>query len=260
MAVIEIKGVDELLRGLSNLQKEQLPIMMANTLTQTAYIARNKVVAEMQTVFDRPTSFTLDSMNVVEATKTRWQSKVTPKSSSRINPEQHYLNPQVEGGRRWFKKAEARLYKKGILPAGYFTVPGGGADMDEFGNMARSQLIQLLAYFDAFGEAGFRSNMNDAGRKRLLKGTKKKYGVAYFVIKPGTRSHLHPGIYKRTNLVSGANVGPAAPIRPILIFVRNATYKKRLDIERIANETYDRYFEMNFRGNLKHAINTAFPR
>jgi hypothetical protein len=261
MAAIEIRGMDELLRGLNDLQKQQLPGALAKTLTELAFVAKNKVVVEMQTVFDRPTPFTLNSMNVVKATISEMRSKVTPKDPLRINPDQHYLNPQVEGGRRWFKKFEARLYKIGILPAGYFTVPStAGAKIDDYGNMSKGQIVQILAYFDAFPEAGFRSNMGGAGRSRLARGTRNQLGYAYFSVQPNSRSRLHPGIYMRINLHDGSGQGAATVIRPVLLFVRTANYRKRLNIERIAQETYDRYFDMYFTSNLRHAVNTAMNR
>ncbi len=261
MAAVEIRGLDELIRGLNNLQREQLPIVMVKTLNQLAYVAKNKVVDEMESVFDRPTSFTLNSMNVVEAKETQLQSIVTPKDPMRLNPGQHYLNPQVEGGQRWFKKFEAKLYKKGILPAGYFTVPSAaGAKFDSFGNMSKGQIVQILSYFDTFGDAGFRSNMGQKGRAKLAKSTRNKLGYAYFSIQPGSRSRHHPGIYMRITLHDGQGQGSSTVIRPVLLFVRTANYKRRLDIGRIADDTYDKYFEMYFTGNLQHAVNAALPK
>lgn len=260
MATVKVRGLDDLVNGLNNLQREQLPTVMVTTLNQLAHVAKNKVVAEMGIVFDRPTPYTLNSMNVVDAKETRLQAKVTPKDAMRLNPDQHYLNPQVEGGQRWFKKFEARLYKKGILPVGYFTVPSAaGAKFDSYGNMSKGQIVQILAYFDAFGDAGFRSNMGQKGRAKLAKGTRNKLGYAYFSVQPGS-GRLAPGIYMRLTLHDGQGQGAATAIRPVLLFVRNVNYKRRLNIERIADETYDRYFEMYFSGNLRHAFNSAFPK
>lgn len=261
MAVVELKGVDELLRGLSELEKVQFPQVIVKSLNELAYVARNKVIAEMQTVFDRPTPYTLNSMNVIEATKTRFESRVTPKDPLRLNPDQHYLNPQVEGGQRWFKKFEAKLFKAGILPRGYFTVPSAaGAQFDSYGNMSRGQIVQILSYFDTFGDAGFRSNMGNTGRTRLAKGTRNKLGYAYFSVQPNSRSRLHPGIYMRINLHDGSGQGAATVIRPVLLFVRTANYKRKLNIERIAEQTYEQYFEMYFSSNMRHAVRAAFSR
>lgn len=254
MAAVEIKGMDELIRGISNLQKEQLPFAMTKTLTDVALMGKDNVVAEMQSVFDRPTPFTLGALKIEAATKRRMQSKVLLRDPTRIDDPNHYLNPAVVGGKRAFKAFEARLFRKRILPAGYYTAPGAGADLDGYGNMSRGQITQILAYFETFGDAGFRANMTNANRAKLAKGTKRKYGIAYFSIQPGVKGHLHPGIYKRIN----SNFGSA--IRPVLLFVSNVTYQKKLNIERIADQTYDRHFNALFAKNLIDAVNTALPK
>lgn len=254
MAAVEIRGLDELIRGISELERNQLPFAIAKSLTDIAVIAMGNTVNEMKSVFDRPTPFTLNSLKVERAKKTQLQSRVMLKDPTRIDDPDHYLNPQTIGGKRGFKAFEARLFRKRILPAGYYTVPGNGADIDGYGNMSRGQIVQILSYFDAFGDAGFRADMGDEGRTRLASGTGRRYGIAYFSIQPGARSHLHPGIYKRIN----SNFGSA--IKLVLLFVRNVTYSKKLNIQRIADETYDRNFNEIFRQNFINAVNTAIPR
>ena len=254
MAGVEVRGLDELMRGLGNLSSEQIPRVLAKTLSAVAVIAKDNTIDEMKRVFDRPTPFTLNALKTVNATVSTPRSLVTLKDNMRLNPEQHYLNPQVTGGERWFKKFEARLYKKGILPRHYMTVPASGADLDAYGNMSRAQIIQMLAFFDAFPEAGYRSNMGDAGRARLARGTRRRQGFAYFAIHPNVGSNLAPGIYKRLT----SNFG--SPITMVLRYVRHVNYRPKLDLGKIAEETYERNFDRLFTENFIDAVNTAIPR
>lgn len=260
MASVEVRGMDQLLRGLNELQREQLPFAMAKTLTELAVIAKDKTVNEMQSAFDRPTPYTLNALTTRKATKTELVSKVELKDSAQRSNSHHYLNPQVQSGNRWFKKLEGLLLAKHILPAGYFIMPGSGAGLDAFGNISRQQITQILSYFDLFPETGARQNMRAAGRSRAARGTRSRLGYAFFTVQPGSRSRLQLGVYSRIYLHDGSGQGAATVIRPVLLFVRRVSYQKRLDIERIANETYDRNFDRNFSENLRDAVNTAFRR
>jgi hypothetical protein len=254
MANVEIRGLDELVRGLGDLRSNSLPFALAKTLTNVATIAKENTVNEMRNVFDRPTPYTLNSLTIKVATKQNLQSKVQLKDNTLIGNQNHYLNPEVTGGLRAFKPFEKRLFRRGVLPHGYYTVPASGADFDAFGNMNRGQITQILSFFDSFSEAGFGGNMGAAGRTRLSRGTARRYGIAYFAIQPGGNSRLHPGIYKRIN----SNFGSA--IKPVLLFVRNVTYRKRLDIQRIADKTYSQNFNRIFIQNFNDAINDSLPR
>jgi hypothetical protein len=111
----------------------------------------------------------------------------------------------------------------GILPAGYYTVPGAGATIDAYGNQSVGEIRQILSYFNAAEmRAGYTANMTDKTRARLARGSKKTgFGYAYFAILPGRGSHLAPGIYKRMNF------GAGSAIKPVLMFVKEPSYPKR---------------------------------
>lgn len=254
MSIIELRGIDELIRGIGALGSEQLPFAMAKTLTDIAWIAKRNTVEEMKQVFDRPNPFTLNSLQIDRATKENLKSRVWFKSPSRVNNNAHYLTPQVEGGSRAFKKFEAALKAAGVLPAGYYIIPASGAEIDSYGNQTKGQIIQIMSFFSAFGEQGYQSNMNSANRDRLWRGTRRRAGISYFSIQPGTNSGLKPGIYKRIN----SNFGYA--IKPVMLFVRSVRYRKILDIKRIGDETYNTNFEEKFATNFRSAVESALPR
>lgn len=256
-ASISITGLDEAVSRLDDIGRRQLPAALAMTLTDIVNIAKDNAYDEMRRVFDRPTPFTLNSLKIKRATKTNLEAHLLLKDPTRFDSPSHYLNRELSGGERSFKPFEARLWRKGILPGGQFAVPASGAAFDAYGNMNRGQITQILAYFDAFGDAGFRANMNDAGRKKLNKGTKKRHGFGYFAVKPGNGSHLTPGVYQRTNMKSGRLAGPAQRIKPVLIFADAADYSPRINLQRILDDTYAEDLSGLFSRNIENAIRTA---
>jgi len=253
MAIIEVRGLDELIRGLADLRDNNMNFAIAKTLTDIAWIAKSKTVTEMQSVFDRPTSFTLNSLRVDRATKQNLKSRVWFKPVNALRHD-HYIVPQVASGKRRFKPFEGRLLSRGILPRDYYTVPASGADLDGYGNMKGGQITQILSFFDSFSEAGYDGNMGAAGRARLGRATSRRYGISYFAIQPNSNSHLKPGIYKRIN----SNFGSA--VKPVLLFFRNVTYRQKLNIQRIADKTYAENFNDLFSQNFTNAVNASLPR
>ena len=250
MINIEVHGLDSLLRGLDRAATRQMPFAIAKSLTQVAYQAKADTRDEMMRVFDRPTNFTLNSERVIRATRDNLESVVWFKDVSPTS-RHHYLEPQVYGGGRHLKRFEARLIARGVMPGGFLAVPGRGASLDAFGNMRRGQIVEILSYFDSFREAGYGGNMGQAGRDRRSRSTSSRYGFSYFAIKPGHVSHLHPGIYRKTRTNFGSSISP------VLLFVSGTSYTKRLNLERIALETYDEHFERLFAVNFDAALRSA---
>lgn len=247
---IDLTEVNSLKVAIAEIQN-QLPFVMSKTINNVAFKAKEAAKTEMQSVFDRPTSFALNSLYVKKSTKTDLNAIVDFKQPDRISDKEHYLAAQSTGKRRGYKQFEAALYNRGILPRGYYAVPASGADIDQYGNMSRGQIIQILSYFDTFGASGFKTNMGDKGREKLAKSTKRKYGTAYFFVKPGAKNNLHPGIYKRIY----SNFGTA--IKPVMVFVRGLQYQKLLDLKKIANKTYQQHFKTEFDAAFDYAMKTA---
>jgi hypothetical protein len=251
MTSVTLTGLEEAIGRLDFFETQQMPFALAKTLTDIADIAKNNAVKEMKTVFDRPTPFTLNALKVERATKRNLEAKLLLKDPTRIDDPHHYLNVEVAGGPRGFKPFEARLYRKGLIPTGDYAVPNSGADFDAFGNMKRGQITQMLSYFDAFGDAGFRANMGDEGRRRLGKTTRKKRGMAYFAAEPGNKQSLAPGIYKRVNTVFGS------AITRVLLFSGATHYEPRISLERILEETRNADGRSLFERNIEAAMRSA---
>jgi len=249
---VELKGVDEVIKSLSDFEKQQLPFATAKALTKTGQEVKDGLISEMEKVFDRPTPYTLNSLMLRPATKQTLTAYVWLKDfAGKGTPAVKYLWAQVMGGSRRVKRFESALQRIGVLPRDMFITPGQGADLDQYGNLSRGQIVQVLSYFQALGEQGYKANMTDKGRARLKKGGKKTgRGFEYFV--PLSGSRLAPGIYKRIGFAFGS------AIKPIYMFVKKPIYTKRFRFFEVGQKIIDAKLLSNFNQALADALRTAF--
>ncbi|KQW96964.1 hypothetical protein ASC94_09155 [Massilia sp. Root418] len=247
---VNVRGAVAALTSQMQGGQKQVDFATRVALTRTAQAAVPALQREMRDVFRNPTPYTLSGLRVVPATKTRLAATVMLKDdATKATPAAKYLLPQIKGGQRGQKRFERALQAVGAMPAGYRAVPGSGARLDAFGNMSRGQIVQLLAYFRAFPEAGYKANMTADSRARLARGTKRKQGYAYFVGRPGDRLPL--GIYQRVGF------GFGSAIKPVLLFVRSAVYTERFDFEYVVRKTVETEFAGEFARAMVEAERTA---
>lgn len=244
--------LNPLIRNL-DLRRDQVPYAAKLALDATAKATKAAEIEEMKRVFDRPTPYTLNAIFTKNATKQNLEARVWLKDESMVAVNPHYLTPQIVGGTRPVKRFEQMLRRVLVVPEDFVAVPGNAAKLDEYGNISRGQIQQLLAYFQAFYLAGTTSaNMSQKRRDKLAKGTKTKQGYSYFVGRPGG-GKLPPGIWQRFQFAAGSS------IKPIIIFVDHATYRKRLDWYGVADRVYHATFLPEFRAGYAKAMQTAKP-
>lgn len=249
---------------------DQVPFALAVALNKTAEKAAGNVKQSMQSVFDRPTPWVLNSLRVKRATKQLPEAELAFKDRNSVESARSMIEPHVFAGRRRTKPMEGRLRAMGMLPVGYNAVPGEAAQLDGYGNMSRGQISQLLNVLGAYQEAGY-NKANTATKARLAKGNAKKnaYGFAYFVsyagagraeltikggeavMTKGRKSHLPPGVYKRVSTGFGSS------LKPVLMFVKQAVYKKRLNFLGAVAKTVDKEFVVEFDKAFAGAMSTA---
>jgi hypothetical protein len=222
----------------------QFEVAAQRALLGTAQAIRTAEIAEMARVFDRPTRWTMGALKVKADSKFSIHLGILDPDGY-YKRAQNYLSTQVDGGTRRIKAMEAALQRRGVMPHGWSAVPGEGAEMDQNGNMNVGQLRQILSWFDAAERGmGSRQNMGEAGRAKRRKGTRKTRGFEYFAVIPGRdnsgRHRLTPGIYKRTSF------GFGKAIKPVLIYVRTASYRPRFDFGPVAVATWEREFPARF--------------
>jgi hypothetical protein len=270
MLTVRIDGLERLRAKIAGFDK-QLRYAAATGLNATAFSARADVQQEMRRVFDRPTPYILSAPRVTKkATPADLAAVIEPKypGGKGVDPA-NVLRPEVQGGQRKLKRAEVALQRAGILPRGLYMVPSkwllASDKVDAFGNVKGSFIVQIISYFQAFGEQGYRANMTDKRRARLARrgktddGYATVRGVEYFVSYGRLRSpnansdavnSLAAGIWQRSG-IHGSNV------KPVFMFVRRPQYRARLDLHAVASKTVVREFAGQFRLALTAAMASA---
>jgi hypothetical protein len=247
---LQVTGISKLKRKLTDIHTRQLPFATAKALTLTAKSVSEAERMEIPQVFKSPTPYTQNSIAFTPATKQTLTARVFVKDrvSKGGTPPARYLLPEVRGGDRNLKHFEKTLRDTGVLPTGLFAVPGRAAEMDQYGNMSRKQIGNILAYFQGF--RGTKASRNYTGERiaKLARGTRKTAGFAYFVASdaPVTK-HLTPGIYRRSE----------GKIEPVVVFVKQPAYSKRFDFFGVVRKVAGKEFQANFNKAFQQAIATA---
>jgi len=140
------------------------------------------------------------------------------------------------------------LQRAGILPSGWFVIPGEGAPLDAYGNVAGSVIVRIASQLQAFGESGYRAN--ETPEQRHKRNRLKKEG-RYFAIQPNERGALKPGIYERLG-------GSHGEISCVFVFSSKApSYRARYPFTALAQEFAKPHFAQEFESALRQAVATA---
>lgn len=247
---------DRLAASLKGLES-QIPFATAVALTRTAQDARANVRTEFKQIFDRPTPYTMNSVFVRGATKTRQYAELWLKGW----PERsHYLEPQIKGGPRPLKRFENVLAQAGYMTRSERAVPAGGAQLDRFGNVSRGQIVKVISQLRAHNLAGSDQNATNSRRSRAKRATEQYFaskgpGTAYGKRswKNGLKSqHLPRGIYVRRVFAWGTSV------KPVFLFVDGANYRARLHLVKIVERTLQTRFPAHFDAAIRQASGTAW--
>lgn len=245
---------DNCLRWLNDVAPKQAEFAMMKTLNRAAYEGSKEVQREMAAVFDRPTPWVLNAVRYIKATRGNLVARIDlDRRGNKAGVAVHQvLQAEIHGGQRNLKRAEVALAKMGVLPAGMAIVPGAAAQLDAHGNMRAAQLVQIMAWFNAFGEQGYSANMKDAGRAKLAKGNRKqgRYGFEYFALQR-PRGKLRPGIYQRFTTSFGSAV------KPVVIFIKQPSYKPRFDFHKVGLDAAMRVINRDLKNEVADAVRTA---
>jgi hypothetical protein len=230
--------------GLRAVPREQLPFAISLALNRTAQDARQSIRSDIARAFDRPTPFTLNSVEIRPATKRNLEVEVWLKDDMEgPGTPSHYLAPQMFGGERRLKRFERALQARGLLPAGMFIVPGQGAKLDAYGNISRGQIMQILSALGAAEQySGYSANRTADSVAR--RGKRKL--PEFFVGRPA-RGKGPLGIWQRFHF------GFGGAIKPVMIFVRKPRYTSRFDVY----STVDEVAHQQFLGHLERAVAEA---
>lgn len=240
-------NIDSIVRHFGVIRQDQIPFAAARALTESVKQARDRLVAELPSIYQNPTPYTLNAFYLVPATKRKLSASIGIKDfASKGTPAERYLRPTIEGGSRNLKRAERALQAMGLMPAGRFAVPAAGADIDQYGNMRVGQIVAMLAALKALPGAPYTVNLAYKPRARRGKRRAEQY---FAVIRP--RGGLQPGVYQR---LTGRNHGRVVPV---LIYVGAPQYQQRFDFYGLGSKYALEAFDEAFRKAYAQAVSTA---
>lgn len=194
---VNAPGLDQVIAELGR----EASFAVVAALTATAKDVEGAESQGLADSLDNPTAFTLKAFGTEAATKAKPQSRVF------MRPIQsRYLQWQIDGGQRAYKGFEFRI--KGQLVTAY-AMPKDSLDLDEFGNVPRAKLSQIIRDLDS----------PSASRR-------------YFVGQPKNHPDFLPGVYERDG----------EKLHILLAFETSARYRPAFKWEQIATETADRQF------------------
>ncbi len=230
--------------ALSDLQRQQLPFAIVVALTRTAWLAKTAEQNEMRRIFNQPVPWTLDSIEVLAATKADPTARIRFKDE-RVSAGL-YLGPQVRGGQRRHTPFEGRLVRSGIMSRDQYAMPVSGADRDGMGNLNPGQIMKILSDLETVDTAQAFPGARNRGVRA---------GESYFATTTGGQrtAHLKPGIYKRQ--------AGAAGIVPVFIFTtRRPSYRAIYAFDSVAQRVVDVEFGQQLDRALGDAVRTSNHR
>jgi hypothetical protein len=231
----------DLIAARQALDPKQWAFATALTLTRLGQRVEAAERETMQKKFDRPTPFTLNSLRLQPATKTRLEARVWFKDPPRLTDLEHYLIPEVSGGDRPVKRFERSLQRAGFLARGHELVPAFGAPRDAYGNVSRGFYSRLYSQLKA-SPVGANETARSRGRKGAARGGKFFYG------NPGNKGR---GIWERFGFSFGSAV------RPVFLEVREASYKPIFPFFDIAEQTVGDGYQAEFARSVDETMRTA---
>jgi hypothetical protein len=219
-------------RMFSGLER-QVDFATAQALTATAKNVQAAIPSGLEQALDKPTPFTKGaeegpraSTFIRAARRNKLVAEVVFKGR-----QAEYLRYQVEGGERKPNRKALRL------PA--------DIALDAYGNIPRGTIAKLLAVARREQRLAKRTSRTI----RVSRDVEIFYGDPTEVGLPDSP----PGIYKRVRLPDGRG-----RLIPLIVFPQTtATYRKRVDLQAIAQPAVDRNFQRNLVNALREALRTA---
>lgn len=248
-----LKALEARLNGMG----KQVNYAASRAINSVAFDAMREGQAHIAAGLNNPTPWTIKAWYVrKKADKNSLVASVgwsDYMANKRGHAAEHYLVQHWNGGTRQLKAFEKRLQRAGLMPAGMMTAIGKAAFdlgmVDTRGNLKGSALVSILSGLGAFTEAGYSANASTA-RSKKLKGSKAAARHVYWAGKPGPNTPN--GIW----MIDEKHKSGRGRLRPILVYIKSANYKKRLDLDKTVEKSrakFDQYFNVE----LQNALRTA---
>ena len=218
---------------------KKFPEATAKAMRDTLFDVRTGLYQEMEDSFEPPVHPYLLPRNpkkpgkrgalFVEYDLKRFEGRVYAKDRSEGSAltAEDILLPHITGQDREFKRSEKSLYRAGILPKGWYAIPGEAIRRDKYGNISRGQMTQMLSYLQANPDAAQNTTKNSMA--------KKKQRYSYFVSRDKNGRPF--GIRKRTG---------KHKVEWFLIFAESSKYYPVYEFQKAGELTIRRQWPKNF--------------
>lgn len=223
-----------------DLKNQRFAIAMA--MTKTAKIAQKDLIAKIQTSFDNPNTYTLNSTYVKTASKDDLHAAVKIKDNLSIgkaagkNQPNRFLNPQVRGVPRHLKGIEKKLAAIAPELDGMMITPTKNTPLDSFGNPTRGIYNKVVASLVNNGK-----NRRGAANKTIFVVEKRGIYQIDRTVQASGRGATRKTLIKNTQ------------VKRVFNIINRATYRQHLDFYNIVRTSIN----ANFRDQLIAAIQFA---
>ena len=246
MIKVVVKELEQLHRTLDGMQK-QVRYATSRALNNVVYKVNAELKTEMQHRFKGgATPYTLRSFKIDKSNKENLTAVVSLRNDAPPGGTAYSksLGHLFTGGTRQWKKLEGWLRGKGILPDGYMAVPGAMAPLDVRGNMKRRQLGEMTELLSS------KDKGNRIGLTRWQNGKVGK-DIGFFVVKPGAKSHLPPGVWRRIE------TGRTSAVQPYIMFVKPGNWQQFIDLRKVAERIVSTHWSKEMNKELAAALRSA---
>ncbi len=241
VAVTITHDIQNTIRLLNNRVRRQLPFATSKALNETAKKVQAEVQQSLANNFDRVTPFVLKSIFIKYSNKQKLESVVYLRDrplSKNPNSLAEIIAQQFKGGPRIRTRLEGALTRAGLISGNEYVAPGAGAKLDQYGNMSRGQIQQLLSQL-------FAAPLSEANRSNSARSRKS--------VKRAGRIFWSYG----NHLPRGAYIDGPGGLRPLLNVVSPPSYRKRINMQAIAERIVAREFSSIFKREFESAVRTA---
>lgn len=242
---VDVRGIDAVKKVMAR-NIGQARYAASRALNTTAFAINAELKREMDATFKGgATAYTKRAFKVSKASKHALEASITLRDDA---PEggmaySKALQHLFTGGTRDWKKLEGFLRGLGLVPDGYMAVPGFAAPLDARGNMRKAALNEMLGVI--------RSNIRNLREwRRSGRGGQLK-AIGYFVVLPGAKTKLHPGIWKRIE------TGSSSSVASMIMYVRPGNWRRFIDLEAIGKRVVNQVFEPEFKKEFASALSSA---
>lgn len=236
MEVSIFSNIDEVIKGLNDLEKRKLPEAIMKATNNLAFDYWDKQKKEVGGELSWKNAKAPNTIRILKATEQRPYAEI-------FADESHWgyysLMQHFNGGDRHRKGLEKRMIKKGYMYKGEILTPSPGV------TLPLGIYNQIIAQLKLDDEVGYLANETKKSKKRNI----AKNKLRYFIITGKSKSPLAPGIYARVP-------GSETPVCMLRISEK-PEYRKRFDMETTLQKVYDRRGEEYFKKALDYAISTA---